>query len=68
MQHLCMDFKDFPKDKARTDPKPLVHLNYQDALALATRMHKAWQVAKENIEKAQQRMQTNVNQHRSPVN
>lgn len=51
-----------------TDPKPLVHLNHQDALALATRMHKAWQVAKENMEKAQQRMRTNVDQHRSPVN
>ena len=53
---------------SETNPKPLAHLNHQDALALATRMHKAWQIAKDNMEKAQQRMRTNVDKHRSPVN
>lgn len=31
-------------------------------------MYKAWLTAKDNIEKAQQRMQANVDKHRSPVN
>ena len=42
-------------------------LNFKDALKLATRMHDAWQIAKENIEKAQIRMKSVVDRHRRPV-
>lgn len=43
-------------------------LNDKEALALATRMHDAWQEAKKNIEKAQDRMRSVVDRHRKPIN
>jgi hypothetical protein len=42
-------------------------LSHHEALALASRMHEAWKLAKENMEKAQHRMQSVVNRHRRPV-
>jgi transposase InsO family protein len=42
-------------------------VNYKDALALATRMHDAWKVAKTNMEKAQNRMRSVINRHRRQV-
>jgi len=42
-------------------------LNHKDALALATRMHDAWKIAKDNMEKAQDRMRFAVNQHRRKI-
>lgn len=41
--------------------------NHRDALALAQRMHAAWKLAKDNMEKAQARMQAVTNRHRRPV-
>jgi hypothetical protein len=38
-------------------------VNYKDALALATRMHDAWKIAKTNMEKAQDRMRSVINRH-----
>ena len=42
-------------------------LNHKDALSVATRMHKAWEIAKQNMEKAQEKMVKSVNQHRRPI-
>lgn len=42
-------------------------LNHKDALSLATRMHDAWKIAKENMERAQDRMRSATNRHRRPV-
>jgi hypothetical protein len=42
-------------------------INQKDALALATWMHDAWKIAKDNIEKAQVRMRQAVNRHRREV-
>lgn len=47
--------------------KPTERLSYQEAKALATRMHAAWELAKSNMESAQERMRKAVNQHRRPV-
>ncbi|USP72775.1 uncharacterized protein yc1106_06638 [Curvularia clavata] len=46
---------------------PTDKLNHKDALEMATRMHDAWKVAKEQMEKAQDRMRTTVNRHRRSV-
>ena len=46
---------------------PTDKLNHKDALALATRMHAAWDTAKQQMEKAQNRMRSAVNRHRRPV-
>ena len=46
---------------------PTDKLNQQDALALAQRMHAAWSIAKDNMERAQDRMRRTVNQHRHPI-
>jgi hypothetical protein len=51
-------------------PKPTTpteKLNRADALTVATRMHKAWEIAKANMEKAQETMAKSVNQHRRKV-
>ena len=51
-------------------PKPTTpaeKLNYADALTVATRMHKAWEVAKQNIEKAQEKMSKSANLHRREI-
>jgi len=45
----------------------LEKINHKDALALATRMHDAWKQAKDNMEKAQERMRSVVNRHRRLV-
>lgn len=45
----------------------LEKLNHKDALAVATRMHDAWKQAKDNIEKAQDRMRAVTDYHRRPV-
>ena len=50
-----------------TPPHPRDKLNFTEAKALASRMHAAWVLAKTNLEKAQQRMQTQVNPHRRTV-
>ena len=50
-----------------TSVKPSEKLSYQAAKTLATRMHAAWQLAKQNMEKAQERMRTAVNRHRRPI-
>ncbi|KAH7554700.1 hypothetical protein BM1_07361 [Bipolaris maydis] len=42
-------------------------LNQAEALALASRMHEAWKIAKEQLEKTQERMRTVVNRHRRPI-
>ena len=55
---------DWSQPKAST---PLEKLNYQDALTLATRMYKAWEVAKANIKKAQERMIKSTGAHRRPI-
>ena len=46
---------------------PTDKLNHKDALALATRMHAAWDTAKQQMEKAQDRMRSAVNRHRRPI-
>jgi transposase InsO family protein len=46
---------------------PLEKLNYHEALELANRMHNAWKLAKENLEKAQDRMSKSTNRHRRPI-
>jgi hypothetical protein len=46
---------------------PLEKLNYADAYTLANRMHKAWEIAKNNMEKAQEKMQRSTNRHRRPT-
>jgi len=46
---------------------PAEKLNQADALTLATRMHKAWEIAKQNMERAQERMAKSVNQHRRKI-
>jgi hypothetical protein len=42
-------------------------LSQQAALTLARRMHDAWKYAKDNLEKAQERMRQKVNPHRRSV-
>ncbi len=56
---------DWKTPKAHT---PLEKLNYADARALAERMRAAWEVAKGNMEEAQERMRTATNKHRTEVN
>ena len=52
----------------RSSPtKPNDQLNIQDAQLLVKRMHAAWQLAKDNMERAQDRMRSAVNQHRRPI-
>ena len=46
---------------------PLERLNYKDALSVATRMHKAWEIAKKNMERAQEKIVRSVNQHYRPI-
>jgi transposase InsO family protein/predicted aspartyl protease len=46
---------------------PREKLNQQEAIQVATRMYDAWKLAKENLEKAQERMQSSVNQHRRAI-
>jgi hypothetical protein len=46
---------------------PLEKLNIKEAVALASRMHKVWQVAEDNIKKAQQAMISRVNKHRRNI-
>jgi transposase InsO family protein len=55
---------DWKTPKAST---PLEKLNRRDALEVATRMHNAWKVAKENMEKAQERMSQATNRHRRSI-
>ena len=45
----------------------LERLNHKDALSVATRIYKAWEIAKENIEKAQGKMIKSVNQHHRSI-
>jgi hypothetical protein len=56
---------DWNTPKATT---PIEKLNQAEALSVATRMHQAWALAKENLEKAQARMEASVNQHRRAIN
>jgi hypothetical protein len=46
-------------------------LSFNDLLgsliSVATQMHKAWEIAKENLEKAQERIAKSVNQHRRAI-
>jgi transposase InsO family protein len=53
--------------KSPSSSLPQETLNRQDALKVATRMHDAWKLAKENMEKAQARMQSSTNRHRRPI-
>jgi transposase InsO family protein len=46
---------------------PREQLNYEEATTLADRMHSVWDWAKENMQKAQEKMQKSVNQHRRPI-
>lgn len=46
---------------------PTNKINHRDALALASRMHDAWKLAKDNMQKAQDRMQAVTNRHRRPI-
>jgi len=46
---------------------PLDNLNAAKAKALATQMHDAWRVAREHMNKAQERMEKAANRHRRPV-
>jgi Integrase zinc binding domain/Integrase core domain len=46
---------------------PREELNIKEAIALASRMHKVWLVAEENIKKSQDRMRKSVNQHRRSI-
>ena len=43
-------------------------LNIQEVVSVASRMHKAWQIAKENIKKAQERIAARVNKHQRSIN
>ena len=47
---------------------PLEHLNYKDTLSVATRIYKAQEIAKKNIERAQEKIVRSVNQHYRPIN
>lgn len=47
--------------------KPSDQVNVEDARKLTQRMHAAWQLAKINMEKAQDRMRSVVNRHRRPI-
>jgi hypothetical protein len=55
---------DWNTPKAKT---PRESLNREEALQVANRMHEAWALAKENLEKAQERMKKSVNQHRRSI-
>jgi hypothetical protein len=46
---------------------PIEKLNLDDAVSLASRMHRVWQVAEDNIKKAQEKMRRHVNQHRRSI-
>jgi hypothetical protein len=46
---------------------PIEKLNLDDAVLLASRMHRVWQVAEDNIKKAQEKMRRHVNQHRRSI-
>jgi predicted aspartyl protease len=46
---------------------PIERLNLDEAVSLATRMHNVWQVAEENIKKAQESMIKRVNKHRRSI-
>ena len=46
---------------------PRERLNYAEARELATRAHRAWEIAKANLEKAQATMAKNKNQHRRAI-
>ena len=51
-------------------PKPTLpreRLSYSEAVAMAKRMHSAWELAKSNMAKAQRRMEASTNQHRRPT-
>jgi transposase InsO family protein/predicted aspartyl protease len=52
---------------APTAATPQEKLNHEDAFKVATRMHNAWEVAKGNLGKAQERMSRNTNRHRRPI-
>ncbi len=43
-------------------------LNIKEVVLLATQMHKVWQITKENIKKAQERMVERVNKHQHNIN
>lgn len=45
---------------------PLEKLNYKDAILMAERAKDAWELAKSNMEQAQERMRTSTNRHRRP--
>lgn len=49
-----------------SDPTTIV--NHKEAMELARRMHDAWKLAKDNLEKAQNRMRITKDAHRLPVN
>lgn len=55
---------DWSPSTSDTSPKDL---NHKEALLWATRMHDAWKQAKDNMEKAQDRMRATVNAHRRAV-
>jgi len=55
---------DWKTPKAQT---PVEKLNHQDAIRVASRMEDAWKLAKDNMEKAQQRMMASANKHRREV-
>ena len=55
---------DWKSPKAST---PREKLNQRDAIQVATRMQDAWKIAKENLEKAQARMESSTNQYRRPI-
>ena len=46
---------------------PRERLNYQEAVTVAKRMHSAWDLAKDNIKQAQEKMQKSTDQHRRPI-
>ncbi len=55
---------DWNTPKATT---PVEKLNREEAVSVANRMHQAWDLAKENLSKAQERMAKSVNRHRRPI-
>jgi transposase InsO family protein len=56
---------DWTQDKVSTTVQE--RINIKDALQLATRMHDAWKIAKDNMERAQIRMRSTTDRHRRPI-
>jgi transposase InsO family protein len=67
---VCKGYKpkmSFDWNRAEEPTSAKERLNRDDARALATRMHDAWETAKRMLKKAQEKKERDVNKHRRPV-